>query len=98
MKVKELIKELKSKRYKGDEVIAIEIWTEWDVRDVLSDINRFKDVKLSDEACYAILEDFEHWVPEKTRDHLKDTILHYLEENPPDPIKELMDKAKSDPR
>lgn len=96
MRVKELLEYLK--RYRDDEEIAVDIWTKSDVRDVLSDITRFKDVKLSDEACYAILEEFENWVPEKTRDHLKNTIEHYLEENPPDPLKELIEKAKSEPR
>lgn len=94
MKVKELIEYLK--RYKDDEEIAVDIWTGYDVRDVLRDIPKFKDVKLSDEVCYEILAEFENWVPEKTRDQLKDTIEYYLEESPPDPIKELMDKAKDE--
>lgn len=98
MKVRYLI-EMLQRDYQPDEEVAIHLWNKHDVRSVANDDAEGNPVKLSDEACYAVLEDFEGHCDSTiglTWDDLEYRVRQYLEENPPDPLVELMDKAKEE--
>lgn len=98
MKVRHLI-EMLQKDYPLDDEVAIHLWNKHDVRSAAGDDAEGKPVKLSDDACFAILEEFEGYCDSSvglTWDDLEYRVRNYLEENPPDPLVELMDKAKDE--